>query len=48
MYKRLHTFLNNNSIIYNFQFGFRNQYSTPHTLINITGNMGKTLDDGKI
>ena len=48
MYKRLHTFLNNNSIIYNFQFGFRNQYSTPHTLINITGNVGKTLDDGKI
>ena len=28
-YKRLHTFLNNNIIIYNLQFGFR-QYSTSH------------------
>ena len=27
MYKRLYTFLNNN-IIYNLQFGFRQQYST--------------------
>ena len=34
MYKRLYTFLNNNNIIYNLQFGFRQQYSTSHTLIN--------------
>ena len=33
-YKRLYTFLNNNNIIYNLQFGFRQQYSTSHTLIN--------------
>ena len=31
-YKRLHTFLNINVIIYNLQFGFR-QYSTSHALI---------------
>ena len=38
MYKRLYTFLNN-SIIYNLQFGFRQQYSTSHALINITENI---------
>ena len=30
MYKRLYSFLNNNNIIYNLQFGFRQQYSTSH------------------
>ena len=48
MYKRLYTFLNNNNIIYNLQFGFRQQYSTSHTLINITESIGKALDDGNI
>ena len=38
MYKRLYTFLNNNNIIYNLQFGFRKQYSISHALINITEN----------
>ena len=33
MYKRLYTFLNNNNISYNLQFGFRQQYSTSHALI---------------
>ena len=28
MLKRLYTFLNNNNIIYNLPFGFRQQYST--------------------
>ena len=28
MYKTLYTFLNNNNIIYNLQFGFRKQFST--------------------
>ena len=48
MYKRLYRFLNNNNIIYNLQFGFRQQYSTSHTLINITENIRKALDDGNI
>ena len=48
MYKRLHTFLNNNNIIYNLQFGFRQQYSTSHALINITKNIRKALDDENI
>ena len=48
MYKRLYTFLNNNNIIYNLQFGFRQQYSTSHALINITENVRKAIDDGNI
>ena len=46
MYKRFYTFLNNNNVIYNIQFGFRQQYSRSHALINITGNIRKALDDG--
>ena len=46
MYRRLYTFLNNKNIIYDLQFRFRQQYSTSHTLINITENIRKTLDDG--
>ena len=45
--KRLYTFPNNN-VIYNLQFGFRQQYSTSHVLINITENIRKVLDDGNI
>ena len=33
VYKRLYTFVNNNNIIYNLQFGVRQQYSTSHALI---------------
>ena len=48
MCKGLYTFLNNNNIIYNLQFGFRQQYSTSRALINITENIRKTPDDGNI
>ena len=48
MYKRLYTFLNKNNLIDNLQFGFRQQYSTSHPLINITENIRKALDDGNI
>ena len=37
-----------NNIINNLQFGFRQQYSTSHALINITENIRKALDDGNI
>ena len=47
-FKRLYIFLNNNNIIYNLQFGFRQQYSTSHALINITENIRKALDDRNI
>ena len=48
MYKRLYTFLNNNNIVYDLQFRFGQQYSTSHTLINITESIRKALDDGSI
>ena len=48
MCKRLYTFLNNNNIIYNLQFGFRQQYSTSHALTNITENIRKALNGGNI
>ena len=48
MYKRLYTFLDYTNIIYDLQFGFRQQYSTSHALINITENIRKALDDGNI
>ena len=48
MHKRLYAFLNNNNIIYNFQFEFRQQYSTSQALINITENIRKALDDENI
>ena len=48
MYKRLYTFLDNKNIIYDLRFGFRQQYSTSHVLINITENIRKVLDDRNI
>ena len=48
MHKRLYTFVNNNNIIYNLQFGFRQQYSTYHALINITKNIREALDEGNV
>ena len=48
MYKRLYTFLNENNVIHNLMFEFRQQYSTSHALINITENIRKALDDGNI
>ena len=48
LYKRLYAFLDYSIIIYDLQFGFRQQYSTSHALINITENIRKALDDGKI
>ena len=45
MFKRLCTFLNINNIIFNLQFGFRQQFSTSHALTNITEYIRKVLDD---
>ena len=44
----MYTFLNSNNFIYNLQFGFRQQYSTSHALINITENIRRALDDENI
>ena len=48
IYKRLYTSPDNKNIIYDLQFGFRQQYSTSHALINITENIRNALDDGNI
>ena len=48
LYKRWYTFLNSNNVISNLQFGFRQQYSTFHALIDITENIRKALDGGNI
>ena len=43
MWKKLDTFLNNNKFIHNLHFGFKQQYSTLHALINISKNIKKAL-----
>ena len=52
MYKRLYTFLNNKNIIYDLQFGLRQQYSTSYTRaykrILILENTRAALYDGNI
>ena len=48
MYKRLYTFFDKKNVIYNLQFGLRQQYSTSHALINVTENIRKALDDENI
>ena len=45
MYERLYTFLNNNNIVYDLQFGFRQQHSTSYILIHIFENIRKALDE---
>ena len=45
---RDYTFLDNKNIIYDLQFGFRQQYSTSHVLIKITEKIRKAIDDGNI
>ena len=41
---RLDTFLNLSEIIYNFQFGFRKNYSTNHALLSIVEQIRSALD----
>ncbi|MEM6831004.1 MAG: reverse transcriptase family protein [Bacteroidota bacterium] len=44
MYSRLISFLENNSIIYSRQFGFRKSHSTSHALINLIERIRQCLD----
>ena len=48
MYKRLYKFLNDNNIPYELQFGFRQNFSTTHALINLTENIRQGLHEEKI
>ena len=40
--------LSENNIIYDLQFGFRQNFSTAHALINLTENIRQALDEGYI
>ena len=48
MYKRVYQFLTENNIIYDLQFGFRQNFSTAHALVNLTENIRQALDEGYI
>ena len=47
MFNRVYNYLERNNIIYKLQFGFRSKHSTKHTLIDISENIKKALDNKK-
>ena len=47
IHARLSIFLSTNNILYEKQFGFRNQHSTNHALIEITEKIKQGWDSGK-
>ncbi len=48
MYKRLIKFLNMHNILYKFQFGFREIYSTSFALVEIVDNIQSELEKGNL
>ena len=44
LYKRVYQFLTENNFIYDLQFGFRQKFSTAHSLINLIENIRQALD----
>ena len=46
IYKKIYSFLEQNKMLYNRQFGFRNNHSTSHALIEITEKIRKACDKG--
>ena len=40
-------FLEDNSVFYNSNFGFRKSHSTSHVIITLVGRVSKALDMGK-
>ena len=44
VHDRLYMFLEKNNAFYNYQFGFRNNHSTNHALIEITEQIQNTCD----
>ena len=48
IYKKVYNFLTKNNIIYDLQFGFRQNFSTSHALMNLTENVRQALDKGYI
>ena len=46
MYNRLCIFFEDNKLVYNLQFGFRQKHSTIHALIHLTQKIREQLDCG--
>ena len=44
----MYKFLTDNDLIYNWQFGFRSQYSTQHALVSLTEGIKTYLDNGYV
>ena len=47
VYNRLYKFFEDNKLIYNLQFGFRQKHPTSHALIHLTDKIREQLDNGK-
>ena len=47
MHIRLTNFLRKNKVLFSYQFGFRNNYSTNHALISLTEMIRNALDYGR-
>ena len=43
VYNRLYKFFEDNKLVYNLQFGFRQKHSTSHALIHLTKKSGNKL-----
>ena len=46
MYKRLFSFIDKHNILYDKQFGFRNNHSTSHATLLITDKIQRAIEDG--
>ena len=47
MYNRVFTYLNNNKLLYEKQFGFQNNTSTDHAILDLVNNISKSFEQGK-
>ena len=45
MYNRLHSYLTENNILFNKQFGFQAGHSTEHALLELVDQIGNTFND---
>jgi len=48
MCKRLSDFLDNNNILYEYQFGFRKNYSTSHAVMKVMDNIYQNWDNHEL
>ena len=46
MHIRLNNFLRKNEILFSYQFGFQNNYSTNHAVISLTEMIRNALENG--